>query len=248
MKTLFRSVAGWLLLGAAHGLAGADSVSPPDNDAYVPCRIHQRAPIDFPSRLRAEGVLRGSAVVMVEIDTEGRLADLLVVAYTHREFGEAVRESALRWEFTPGYLGEQPLRSIMSLVVEFRTEGVVAQQRAPSYGQVVDPLGQRYAFEPASIRELDRVPAAVVTVNPFFAPEWAEAGHTGEVTVEFFIDEEGRVRMPRFTGEAKELLGMAAVAAMREWRFEPARRRGRPVLVRAQQVFRFGRSPAPDAR
>jgi TonB family protein len=60
------------------------------------------------------------------------------------------------------------------------------------------------------------------------------------VTVEFYIDEQGNVRMaavPRTS--AGDAYAAAAVAAVEQWRFEPPLRRGQPVLVLAQQEFNF---------
>ena len=62
---------------------------------------------------------------------------------------------------------------------------------------------------------------------------------TGRVQVHFFIDETGAVRMPSVEAPAHPYLAETAVNAVREWKFEPATRRGRPVLIAASQQFDF---------
>jgi len=64
----------------------------------------------------------------------------------------------------------------------------------------------------------------------------------GKVSVEFYIDETGRVRMPSVdleTNEAYEDLSATAIAAVGQWQFEPPTVKGRPVLVVAHQDFTF---------
>jgi TonB family protein len=61
-----------------------------------------------------------------------------------------------------------------------------------------------------------------------------------DVTVEFYIDEQGRVRMAAVPREAADdIYSAAAVAAVEQWRFEPPLRKGKPVLVLVEQLFRF---------
>ena len=62
----------------------------------------------------------------------------------------------------------------------------------------------------------------------------------GRVEVRFYIDEKGAVRMPVVASDASSYLAESAVTALRDWRFEPARQNGRPVLVAASQEFDFG--------
>jgi TonB family protein len=62
----------------------------------------------------------------------------------------------------------------------------------------------------------------------------------GTVIVDFFIDENGKLRMPAIQRADHDELASLAVAAMLQWKFEPPTRQGVPVLVRAKQVFHFG--------
>jgi TonB family protein len=229
----------WVVTAAGFP-ARADEDVLPGGEVYVPCRVIQRAPIEFPPRLLTEGVLNGEAVVMLEIDPEGRLKDLLVVAYTHQPFADAVAEAARQWSFIPGYLGEQPLRSLLTLTVAFQISGTVPVARSLLSEKRMAAFNEKYVYRPASVARLDRPPRPVKNEAPLYLPEWADEGRSGRVVVEFFIDEEGRVRFVHVVGEGDELLGAAAVGAVQGWQFEPALHRKRRVLVRAQQEFHFG--------
>jgi TonB family protein len=78
----------------------------------------------------------------------------------------------------------------------------------------------------------------VVTPDaPSHGPE-AQAKHM--VTVEFFIDEKGQVRLPCVAREeAGSVYAACALDAVRQWRFDPPTVKGRAVLVLATQQFNF---------
>jgi TonB family protein len=64
-------------------------------------------------------------------------------------------------------------------------------------------------------------------------------GVGGKVTVDFFVDESGKTRMPVVAGRSDDSLAGFAIAAVKQWRFEPPTRGGIPVLVRVSQDFNF---------
>jgi TonB family protein len=72
--------------------------------------------------------------------------------------------------------------------------------------------------------------------------EFEQRGVAGSATVEFYIDESGAVRMPAvFKADFPEL-GHLLADAVRQWKFDPPTRQGRPVLVHASQTVVFGKS------
>jgi TonB family protein len=79
-------------------------------------------------------------------------------------------------------------------------------------------------------RELDRIPRPRTMVVP-------QATKAGTVDIEFFIDESGRVRIPTVRQSSDPELSALALAAVRQWRFEPPLREGAPVLVHIDQLF-----------
>jgi TonB family protein len=65
-------------------------------------------------------------------------------------------------------------------------------------------------------------------------------GVRGKVTVDFYITEEGVVRLPSVSPYDDSQLTALAIEALRQWKFEPPTRNGKPILVKASQVFNFG--------
>ena len=92
------------------------------------------------------------------------------------------------------------------------------------------------------MKELDRIPTPMVTVAPDYPAELAQKGVRGKVTVDFYIDESGTVRMPSVPPLDNSELVELAVKALRQWKFGVPTRDGKPVLVKASQSFNFGKT------
>lgn len=228
-----------IVTALALGLPANGFAAAPADDGVIPCKIQQRVGITFPYRALSEGITHGEALLMLEVDPTGELTDVLVVAYTRREFADAAVDAVKQWRYTPAQMGGEPVRSTIRLNVQFEVGGVLAYVKPIASGDVDQNLGDRFDHRPYSPGELDRTPRAISQPGPAYLKEWIAAGRRGNVTVEFFVDEQGRVRFPRITDYSDDYLAAAALAAVREWRFEPPMRKRRAVLIRAQQIFNF---------
>lgn len=85
---------------------------------YVPMPI-RRIPPAYPERLSREGV-DGRAVVEFQVDPNGRVSDVQVVAATHAEFGASVVQAVLNWRFVPGMIRGEKVTFKMRLPVAFK--------------------------------------------------------------------------------------------------------------------------------
>jgi TonB family protein len=78
--------------------------------------------------------------------------------------------------------------------------------------------------------ELEELPEAIEKVPPAY-PEWARQKDTeGTVIVQALIGRDGRVKDTKVTHSIPDLDDYA-VAAVKQWRFHPAKYKGRPVAV-----------------
>lgn len=193
----------------------------------------------FPIRALSEGVVSGESVVLLDVDRTGKLVDVLVVAYTRREFADAALDAVKQWRFTPARINNEPVGATITLNAQFEVNGVLAYVKPVGVAESTSRLDDRYEYQPYPLTALDRVPTVVAQPGPIYPRDWINEGRRGAVTLEFFIDEKGNVRFPRVLNQADEYLGAAALAAVRQWRFEPPTRKGRPVLARVSQVFHF---------
>ena len=189
----------------------------------------------------------GQVSILLSIGADGQLAEWLPLRYTDPLFSEAALSALKLWKFEPARLRGEPVPVSIELTFNFEVKGVVVSV-SPSdtlTAHFNDLTGGRN-YAPCTLRELDRIPVPLRTVSPVYPMELAERGVTGDVAVNFYIDERGAVRMPHVTGNPHQALANLAVDDVRQWQFEPPTRRGQPVLVQVRQVFKF--TPAAAAK
>lgn len=209
--------------------------------------IEQTAPAGFPSDLADRGIRAGWADIGVEIDDRGDLTDCLLIDCSHREFGTAALQATQQWRYRPAMVGTRPVSTITILHFDFQFE---------SQGvRIVTFTGVSFSmhvmagfFDQAKpgflpLERLDRIPAPVHLVNPAYSADDASRHAGKQAKVTFYIDATGAVRLPSLDFADDDEVARRAFAAVRQWRFEPPRHEGRPVVTRASQVFDFRPRP-----
>jgi TonB family protein len=236
MKTLLISLLAVTVTGAFAQSATSSSAR---FDEFQSSRIIQTVEPVFPETLIPLYRNGGQVNILISIDAKGHLADWLVTRYTDRLFADAAIDALKRWEFEPARVMGEAVSVCIDLHFGFEVKGVVISTTISDTVTAMFNAVARDAYYPCTLRELDRIPVPLNTVAPAYPQQAAERGATGEVVVDFYIDETGAVRMPYVTGRPHVLLANLAVDAVRQWRFEPPTRNGNPVLVHARQLFRF---------
>jgi TonB family protein len=198
----------------------------------------------FPDSLIATYRRGGQVTLLISVNTQGKLSEWLPLRYTDPAFSDAAVAALKEWKFEPARLHGEPVPVSIELIFNFEVKGVVVSVTASDTvtAQMNDLIGH-HSYAPCTLRELDRIPVPLKTVSPIYPEELAVLGASGDVIVEFYIDERGRVRMPIVTGQPHQELANLAVDAVRQWQFEPPTRRGHPVLVKVRQVLRFTPKP-----
>lgn len=115
---------------------------------------------------------------------------------------------------------------------------VVAGQTPPAVGGVPEqaqPLPQRYDVPPKAVR----------VTRPELPQGMAQPTSDKTVVVRMLIDPRGRVSRATV---AKSVPGLddAALSCVKNWRFEPARRDGRPIAATAEAAVTFKASRTTD--
>lgn len=187
-------------------------------------------------------VTEGHVQVAVRVDTEGRPTDSLVLAYSHRELADSTLDAVRRWRFEPEMVEGHPVPAQCTFSLEFRGPDVVTispimDQREFFFRNAgID----RLEYRPCPLSELDRIPIPLNIVAPRYSMIARDHGVKGNVEVMFYLDEKGNVRLPAILNADRVDLALEALDAVRQWKFEPPTRNGRPVLIAAVQQFNFG--------
>ncbi len=90
-----------------------------------------------------------------------------------------------------------------------------------------------------SLSEIDQKPRAVHQVAGVYPAELRERKLEGVVTLIFLVDASGRVVNPRIEKSSHTEFERPAMDAVRQWRFEPALKGGKPVGCRMRVPMRF---------
>ncbi len=232
-----------LVITLAGGVALASGIDPfgPTKDERLPMRIHQTVPIVFPNTLIARGITSGDASVAISMDNTGKLTDVLVVGYTEKEFADAAEQAIRLWDYEPIRVRDEHVATQAIINFSFEAKGVVISIDANTdLNAHILSFRQSRGFAPCPLEKLDRIPTPIDFAEPVYTRDLALHGVRGQAVIEFYIDENGTVRVPAVIDADFWELGVLAMEAVRQWRFERPTSRGHPVLVHVRQSFYFG--------
>jgi len=209
---------------------------------HTPVRIEQTVEGQFPASLTFTTITAGEARVMINVDADGKLADLMVTSYSHPAFAEEAVSLLRHWRYSPALVDGEPVGVRLELKIDFEARGRVisltALESANLFMQrMVASTLARLVCTP---QELDHPLEVLRAVNP---PHPGKAAHatqlSGSTLVDFYVDEQGQMRMPVVVETTDMTYAQAAVSALNQWKFSSPTKQGKPVAVRVQQKFVF---------
>lgn len=213
---------------------------PPGSPAKVPAEYRYDKPpfpVDTPGPVYPYEMwmekISGKATVAYAVDESGRVIDVQLMEASSPEFGFALMAAIQSWHFEPAALHGKPVRAYARVSSSFD----LYQPPGASDARLRDLIkkGQKLG----NPRDLDAALTPEFQVSPKYPFALAGEGHAGEAVIEFIIDRDGCVRLPRIISATKPEFGWSAATAVRQWRFIPPRKAGQPVDVRVRAPFGF---------
>jgi TonB family protein len=190
----------------------------------------------FPTELKSEPVYQGTALIGCVVAPDGSVVDAWALRASHKAFARSAEETVLGWKYAPAASPEKSAMRIDAVEVRFSTTGSLISQT--QFDAIKSLMPSRDNELPPVLENLPpgaRRPSRLEGAKPKSLP--SHPG--GSVEVEFFVDSEGRVRLPLALRSTDRALSEAAVSAVRQWRFEPLRIEGKPASLRTRYTFRF---------
>lgn len=209
--------------------------------AIEPPRVIEQPVWNYPLEAARELIYEGHTRVLVTISEEGQLLDFIVLGFTHPSFAQEVVSAMPRFRFLPARVRGEPSTTRLPITFHFEQQGnVVSMMASEQMERHVTRLIRR-GFKPTVCpgTKLDGPLVVTNTVSPGYPAELRGRGLETEVTVDFYVDPEGRVRMPATPADAHPSFAREAIGAVEQWQFEPPTSSGEPVLVHVQQTFHF---------
>ena len=249
----FRGLLSSIIAGIlAAGISSTGLQAKPGNTVLKdrPAKVIKEVKPQFPFALKGSRYYKGAAKVVFIVDEEGNKRDFVVIATTHPSFGNATVQSIKRWEIRPAVIGGRPIRSRFVVNVKFEQEGIkiIQNPEESSMGAGMAKHSNDFYYRVKEIYELDHQPKRIKTVLPTFPENMKLYEHSGNALIEFYLDPEGNVLAPGILSSSNDECGFAALGAITEWKYEPPRKNGKPVFVRAEQPFYFKFVEPPPAQ
>ena len=212
--------------------------------SHVSFEIRESKDPVFPLSMKRLGYDKGVAIFAIFINQFGELADYLPLEATHIDFAEAVEKVLPDWDYSVPYVDGKTAAIVSRIKVTFeRGKGVVYETTGYDHYSHVNALHEtQSAYRTYSVAELDSIPEPIHIEKPAFHIELLEERNLVNAVFEFYIDENGKVRMPTLReadDKVDERLLILAQEALLQWRFNAPTRDGQPVVARTALPFRF---------
>lgn len=109
-----------------------------------------------------------------------------------------------------------------------------------AFGLSVNAFATDGANSPRNKSAISQPPEIVERVPPKYPRDAAEGKVEGSVEMQFTVNAEGHVQdVTVLNSEPRDIFDAAAVASVKEWRFNPALQDGEPVPVETRQTIHF---------
>jgi len=95
------------------------------------------------------------------------------------------------------------------------------------------------ASAPVAFAQTKEPPVPVRTVAPEYPDELRREGVSGVVMVKCTIDEQGNVTNPEIEKSSNGAFEKPALAALKKWKFKPAKQDGTPVAIKVSIPIKF---------
>lgn len=178
--------------------------------------------------------------VAVLFNEQGIVDDWVPIRTNDIKLVQSIRNVIEDWKIRPPIMQGEPSWSFVSLQVEFQHRGAVVsltpvETLMSATGSMRDDIDIVVPFS-----ELDTIPKPIEMESPKLSRQLLENNSGMTVEFEFFIDEEGSVRMPIVREiETEELAAAIMLDSLLKWKFEAPTKRGKPVMTRAVVPFKI---------
>lgn len=209
---------------------GGPAITRPD----APPQPREQPAPEYPLKLKEQRIV-GSAQLQGVIDENGDVRDLVIVEATQEEFGRAAVAAVSRWKYAPAQKAGRPCAVIVGLPVSF---ALTAEDLAE-----LDARRAKEALPPGpatlTIEEVDDWPVLRKEISPKTPARLEQERRTGQATMAFIVDEQGTPRDVHALVTTHAECAAAAAAVIRQWRFKPGHKTGRPVRTAIEATLVF---------
>ena len=207
MSQLLHTMAAFLLAGLCSVKAPPSNTSP-----FEPAQVVSATDVTYP----LQSIAVGTVVLEVTLSDKGEVEDVRPIREI-QSLTETAVESVRKWQFKPALLDGQPTRSRTVVAVTFNPSASLPQNV---------PLAPFSATEHSSRPVPEPDPVKVVAAS--FPQYPFDSVTAGTVVIRVIVNGDGQIKN---TVAIRDIASLTApcIRALKEWKFEPAQFRGKPI-------------------
>ncbi len=198
----------------------------------------------LPLSLQNLSLVHPTVEARIQIDEEGKVTDVVVVEAAHWGLIERTRNLLLEARFEPARENGKPVAVRIPMKILFAHPAEVGLGNRSAMDAVeatVNNTGRsaRYKMEVSTADKLDQ-PLKVIRQGERFVPETEDGKPiAGEAMVIFYVDDEGKVRLPTVKSSTDPLVSQAALMTLQGMQFAPPTVNQNPTVVRVAMPFNY---------
>ena len=198
----------------------------------------------YPYSLRRDGV-KGTAKGTMLIDPRGRVIAVKIKATDRPELGAALAAALDGFTFDPALKDGKPVAHLLNYEQRFEENAFLDDGSR----DLLD-VERKHPERIVGAGKLDAPLKPISQRAPVSPTAWPKDVTQAEALVEFLVDNEGHVRLPRIVSATADSFGYAAAQAVVAWQFGPPLVGGKPAVVRVKVPFKFAlnNAKAPAAQ
>lgn len=184
-------------------------------DLDTPPILKRPVPPVYPYNMRLAG-LEGAVVLEYIVGPDGSVVEAFVVRSNNPWFERPAIDAVLKWKFSPGKKAGRGVFTRVQQSVQFHLDGGGQSLWTAGKAKSRDALPPEFRW--------DVPPETVHSMFPVYPFADLQAKRSGKAQIRFFIDPRGRVAQSQLVSATTPDMGLAALAAIDGWRFNPARK------------------------
>lgn len=196
----------------------------------------------LPANVAKTGVTEGFAIIVFIVDNKGLQNEFVEFAASHPAFARSTIRAIKRWEFSPRIVNGEAYASRVFVKASYTLEnggGGIVDASIIDEAMFKNKTINKSLIMVSDINELDQEPKISKSISPIYPLEMWEAEASGQVLVEFFIDTQGKVKAAGIKSSSNDYFAVAALTAIKRWRFQVPMKGRKRVTARAYQPFFF---------
>jgi TonB family protein len=220
------------LVAASAPQVAESRVYKPGDGVSAPVAVKEVKPQYTADAMKAK--VEGVVTLECVVQPDGTVGDVRVTKALNPGLDQEAIKAVKQWRFKPGHKDGKAVPVRVTLEMAFTLRGTPTQPLFP-----VRPLAPGDAVskgQPEATRAYKpgagvSAPVLVKEVKPQYTPEAKKAKIQGVVTLECVVQPDGTIGDVEVTTSLDAGLDQEAIKAVKQWRFEPGTKDGKPVPV-----------------